>query len=66
MLSFNKTVPDVSNGFYVNMRCVFYFTAESADMHIDRPVSAKIVFAPDLVEQSITGKYSTGMTGEKF
>ena len=65
-LFFDKAVTDVSHSLDINVRWVFYFAPESADVDIYRSISAKIIFAPDLVEQSITGKDSSGMTGEKF
>jgi len=44
-----EPVANVSHRFYEAVSRVLYFAPESPYMHIDRPVAAIVVVAPDLV-----------------
>ena len=62
----NKAVADISHSIDINVRLVFDFASESTYMDVYRPIPAKIVFAPDLIEQGIAGENPAGMAGEEF
>ncbi len=44
-----KAVADITHGLDKDLPGDFYFASEPPDMHIHRPVAAKIIISPDLI-----------------